>query len=129
MKQELIFDNETHYKDKKLDTSNEVTFKRFPAVLRYFIQSQHNMIYQKVKTSVNKRFGEEGLKSLVKTSGFRSDLVNRTVGGVPSSLHLYGCAIDFKKVGIFKNQPIPVCESLEVIDSGKCWHIQIKRFS
>lgn len=34
------------------------------------------------------------LHGLTVTSGFRSEEVNRKVGGAPNSAHLYGCALD-----------------------------------
>ena len=69
----------------------------------------------------------EGVEHLVKTSGFRSHSVNARHNGVVDSLHLWGCAADFRKSGLFQNQSIPVCCDLQCIDSGDCWHIQFKR--
>lgn len=63
----------------------------------------------------------------LKLPGFRSASTNSRVGGVSDSLHLFGCAVDFAKKGIFKDVPIPVCCELQCIDSGDCWHIQLKR--
>lgn len=127
MKQNLCYDNETKYPQSSMDSENEKVFNRFPSSLKYFIQSQHQLIYEKVKTMVIKEFGQDGLKSLVKSSGFRAPRLNNYVGGLHDSLHIWGCAIDFRKVGIFKDKPIPVCVNLECIDSGKCWHVQLKR--
>lgn len=106
---------------------NERAFNRLPNVLKYFIQSEHKILIDKVKNNVRNKFGEEGLKSLVKSSGFRAYQTNNRHNGVPDSLHLVGLAADFLKVGIFKDKPIPVCCNLQCIDSGKCWHIQFKR--
>lgn len=127
MKQNLCYDNETKYAQSSMDSENEKVFNRFPASLKYFIESQHKLIYEKVKTMVIKEFGQDGLKSLVKSSGFRAPRLNNYVGGVFDSLHIWGCAIDFRKVGIFKDKPIPVCSSLQCLDSGSCWHVQLKR--
>lgn len=106
---------------------NSSAFKAFPKILQYFIVSQQNVLYGKVEAAVRKKYGQSGVDSLVKTSGFRSRLTNSRHNGVFDSLHLYGLAIDFAKKGIFKTVPIPVCCNLQVIDSGDCWHIQIKR--
>ena len=110
-----------------MDFENERVFQRLPPVIKYFIESQHKLIYEKVKTMVLKKYGENGIKCLVKSSGFRAPSLNAYVGGVSDSLHLWGCAIDFLKVGIFKDRPIPICNTLQIIDSGKCWHVQIRR--
>lgn len=109
--------------------SNKEAFERLPVSLRYFIHSQQNLLVDKVVRKVRSIYGEDGLKCLRKTSGFRSIQTNRRVGGVADSLHLFGCAVDFAKDGIFKEKPIPVCCNLECIDSGSCWHIQFKRGS
>lgn len=106
---------------------NKEAWNRLPNILRYFISSQQSSLYQRVKRKVVEKYGENGLKSLVKTSGYRSHAVNSRVGGVTDSLHLYGCAIDFGMVGIFKDNPIPVCCELECIKSKNCWHVQFKR--
>ncbi len=106
---------------------NEKAFNKLPVSLKFFISSTQKMIYDKVSKNVELKYGKSGLKDLLKTSGFRSISVNSRVGGVVDSLHLYGCAIDFAKIGIFKNKPIPVCCELQLIDSGKCWHVQLKR--
>ena len=106
---------------------NKRAFDKLPVALRYFIHSTQSMIVDKVVRRVTEKYGEDGVKSLRKTSGFRAFSVNNRVGGVVDSLHLFGCAVDFAKDGIFKNKPIPVCCNLECIDSGVCWHIQLKR--
>ena len=106
---------------------NKLAFNRLPTVLKYFIQSEHKILIDKVKNNVRSKYGEEGIKSLVKSSGFRAHSTNSRHNGVVDSLHLVGLAADFLKVGIFKDKPIPVCCNLQVIDSGKCWHVQFKR--
>lgn len=106
---------------------NKAAFERLPVVLKYFVETQQRLLCNKVKNKVLSEYGEEGLNSLCKSSGFRSHRTNLRHGGVADSLHLFGCAADFLKVGIFKDTPIPVCCNLEVIDSGKCWHVQFKR--
>lgn len=106
---------------------NRKAWDRLPVSLRYFIHSQQNLITEKVSRKVKALYGEDGFKSLIKTSGFRAISTNKRHNGVADSLHLFGCAIDFAKVGIFKDKPIPVCCDLQCIDSGDCWHIQLKR--
>lgn len=106
---------------------NENAFNRLPTVLQYFVQSEHKILVQKVVNNVKQKFGEKGIASLVKSSGFRAHSTNSRHNGVPDSLHLVGLAVDFLKVGLFKDRPIPVCCNLQCIDSGKCWHIQFKR--
>lgn len=106
---------------------NKRGWDRLPTILKYFISSTQKNLYERVKNKVQEKYGQDGIDSLVKTSGFRSIITNSRNGGVPDSLHLFGCAIDFAKVGIFKNKPIPTCCELECIDSGKCWHVQFKR--
>lgn len=116
------------YNKEGLDgESNEKAWNRLPKVLQYFISSEHKILMSKIKNNVRSKFGEEGLKSLVKSSGFRSHFTNSRNGGVSDSLHLFGLAADFLKIGIFKDNPIPVCCNLQCIDSGYCWHIQFKR--
>lgn len=107
--------------------SNQKSWNKLPKILKYFISSTQKMILDKVERNIKEKYGEDRLKDVVKTSGFRSFDTNSRVGGVADSLHLFGCAIDFGKVGFFKDKPIPVCCELECIDSGKCWHVQLKR--
>lgn len=106
---------------------NKKAFERLPVVLKYFIETQQRLLCSKVKNRVLNEYGQKGLDDLVKTSGFRSHRTNSRCGGVVDSLHLYGCAADFLKKGVFQCTPIPVCCNLEVIDSGDCWHVQFKR--
>ena len=122
MNLEDVFDSEGQ--DGK---ENKVAFEKMPRILQYFISSQQKLLVERVKKMVVRRYGEAGLNDLVKTSGFRSISVNSRYNGVSDSLHLWGCAADFAKCGIFSSQPIPVCHELQVIDSGDCWHVQFKR--
>ena len=41
----------------------------------------------------------QSVESVIITSGFRSEDVNRAVGGSPSSNHLSGCAVDIRCAG------------------------------
>lgn len=122
MRNDDIFD-----KVGKDGEDNLKAWSRLPNCLKYFIRSQQNLLLDKVTRKVCELYGEDGIKSLLKTSGFRSIQTNNRNGGVADSLHLFGCATDFAKIGIFKDIPIPTCCDLECIDSGKCWHIQFKR--
>lgn len=117
-----IFDSEGQ--DGK---DNKAAYEKLPRILQYFISSQQKLLTERVKKMVVRRYGEAGLNDLVKTSGFRSLAVNTRHNGVSDSLHLWGCASDFAKCGIFSSQPIPVCPELQVIDSGDCWHVQFRR--
>ena len=47
----------------------------------------------------NNLYGE-GDDPIIINSGFRSAAVNKAVGGVPTSNHLAGCAVDIRCVGI-----------------------------
>lgn len=47
----------------------------------------------------NRRYGE-GDEPIVISSGFRSVAVNRAVGGVPTSNHTTGCAVDIRVSGM-----------------------------
>jgi uncharacterized protein YcbK (DUF882 family) len=116
------------FDDKGQDgIDNKKAFERLPTVCQYFVTSQQRLLCNKIKNNVVSKYGQEGLKDLVKSSGFRAHSTNTRVGGVVDSLHLWGCAADFLKIGIFKDKPIPVCCNLQIIDSGDCWHIQFRR--
>ena len=106
---------------------NKAAYEKLPQILQYFISSQQKHLVDKVRRAVEKRFGAEGVEYLIKTSGFRAQSVNARYNGVADSLHLWGCAADFRKSGLFKSSTIPVCCDLECIDSGDCWHVQFKR--
>ena len=47
----------------------------------------------------NKRYGE-GDDPIIINSGYRSPAVNKAVGGVPTSNHLTGCAVDIRVLGM-----------------------------
>lgn len=106
---------------------NEKAFNKLPLSLRFFINSTQRQIVDRIKKKVVEQYGEDGLKDLFKTSGFRSLATNCRHNGVADSLHLFGCAVDFAKKGIFKEKFVKVCCNLELIDSNKCWHVQLKR--
>ena len=52
-----------------------------------------------LRSEWNKRYGE-GDDPIVINSGYRSEAVNRAVGGVKGSNHLTGCAADIRVAGI-----------------------------
>ena len=74
---------------------NKLAFNRLPTVFKYFIQSEHKILIDKIKNNVRLKYGEEGIKSLVKSSGFRAHSTNSRHNGVVDSLHLFGLAADF----------------------------------
>ena len=47
----------------------------------------------------NKRYGE-GDDPIIINSGYRSEAVNKAVGGAPNSNHLTGCAVDIHVTGM-----------------------------
>ena len=52
-----------------------------------------------LRSEWNKRYGE-GDDPIVINSGYRSEAVNKAVGGVKGSNHLAGCAADIRVAGI-----------------------------
>ena len=54
---------------------------------------------EKLRKRWNDLYGE-GDDPIIINSGFRSPEVNKAVGGVPTSNHLTGCAVDIRCVGI-----------------------------
>jgi hypothetical protein len=52
-----------------------------------------------LRSEWNKRYGE-GDDPIVINSGYRSEAVNKAVGGVSGSNHLTGCAADIRVAGI-----------------------------
>ena len=54
---------------------------------------------EKLRKRWNDLYGE-GDDPIVINSGFRSPEVNKAVGGVPTSNHLTGCAVDIRCIGI-----------------------------
>ena len=52
-----------------------------------------------LRSEWNKRYGE-GDDPIVINSGYRSEAVNKAVGGVKGSNHLTGCAADIRVAGI-----------------------------
>jgi hypothetical protein len=52
-----------------------------------------------LRSEWNKRYGE-GDDPIVINSGYRSEAVNKAVGGAKGSNHLTGCAVDIRVLGI-----------------------------
>ena len=52
-----------------------------------------------LRSEWNKRYGE-GDDPIIINSGYRSEAVNKAVGGVKGSNHLTGCAADIRVAGI-----------------------------
>ena len=52
-----------------------------------------------LRSEWNKRYGE-GNDPIIINSGYRSEAVNKAVGGVSGSNHLTGCAVDIHVYGI-----------------------------
>ena len=70
-----------------------------------------------LRSEWNKRYGE-GDDPIVINSGYRSEAVNRLVGGVAGSNHLTGCAVDIHVLG--KEQAIRyACILLDIADESQ----------
>ena len=54
---------------------------------------------EKLRKRWNDLYGE-GDDPIIINSGFRSPAVNKAVGGVPTSNHLTGCAVDIRCIGM-----------------------------
>ena len=52
-----------------------------------------------LRSEWNKRYGE-GNDPIIINSGYRSEAVNKAVGGAANSNHLTGCAVDIRVAGI-----------------------------
>ena len=54
---------------------------------------------ERLRSEWNKRYGE-GDDPIIINSGYRSEAVNKMVGGAPNSNHLTGCAVDIHVTGM-----------------------------
>ena len=54
---------------------------------------------ERLRRRWNDKYGD-GDDPIIINSGFRSAAVNKAVGGVPSSNHLTGCAVDIRVAGL-----------------------------
>jgi hypothetical protein len=70
-----------------------------------------------LRSEWNKRYGE-GDDPIIINSGYRSEAVNKAVGGVAGSNHLTGCAVDIHVLG--KEQAIRyACILLDIADESQ----------
>ena len=70
-----------------------------------------------LRSKWNKRYGE-GDAPIIINSGYRSEAVNKAVGGVAGSNHLTGCAVDIHVLG--KEQAIRyACILLDIADESQ----------
>lgn len=113
------------YDDKEPWKSlHEKEFVKLPQPLRSAIEIIQHKIQYEVEQAVINQFGVEALKDLKPTSGFRSYAGNKKAGGVVNSKHLLGCARDFSRCGMFRNNFIHDTSNLRVIPS-KGWHVEL----
>ena len=70
-----------------------------------------------LRSEWNKRYGE-GDDPIVINSGYRSEAVNKAVGGVKGSNHLTGCAVDIRCLGIEQALRYAVI-LLDIADEGR----------
>ena len=54
---------------------------------------------ERLRKRWNDKYGD-GDDPIIINSGFRSEVVNKAVGGVPTSNHLTGCAVDIRCIGM-----------------------------
>ena len=54
---------------------------------------------ERLRKRWNDKYGD-GDDPIIINSGFRSEAVNKAVGGVPTSNHLTGCAVDIRCIGM-----------------------------
>ena len=54
---------------------------------------------ERLRRRWNDKYGD-GDAPIIINSGFRSEAVNKAVGGVPTSNHLTGCAVDIRCIGM-----------------------------
>ena len=62
---------------------------------------------ERLRKRWNDKYGD-GDDPIIINSGFRSPEVNKAVGGVPSSNHLTGCAVDIRVAGLEQLLRYPV---------------------
>ena len=70
-----------------------------------------------LRSEWNKRYGE-GDDPIVINSGYRSEAVNKAVGGVKGSNHQTGCAVDIRCLGIEQALRYAVI-LLDIADEGR----------
>jgi len=110
---------------------NRKDWARLSTQHKYFYTTIQKAMFDKIVKANLQAYGkeygyEEVEKSLRKSSGWRSPFVTQRHGGQINSRHHHASAIDILKFGIFAvNKPASCC-GLVLIDSGKCWHYQLK---
>lgn len=80
------------------EPSNCEAFKRLPVFFQEYITAKHADLRNFAFHILEKI----GYKPIF-TSGFRSVLVNKNVGGVSDSLHIHGLAVDLILIDIYNN--------------------------
>ena len=80
----------TSVKTKDGNIPSHVAIENLKRVCEWLehLRAQYNLLYS------------DGSHPIVINSGYRSEEVNRKVGGSPTSNHLTGCAVDIKVFGI-----------------------------
>ena len=98
MKKEQIINLSEHFSLRELTKTNtgienvpsEAQVKNLKRVCRWL---------ERLRKRWNDKYGD-GDDPIIINSGFRSPEVNKAVGGVPTSNHLTGCAVDIRCIGM-----------------------------
>ena len=84
------------------------------------LRSEYNRRYGRLSPdlSLQREGGEYKEEPIIINSGYRSEAVNKAVGGVAGSNHLTGCAVDIRVLG--KEQAIRyACILLDIADESQ----------
>ena len=98
MKKEQIINLSEHFSLRELtktktgieNVPNEAQVENLKRVCRWL---------ERLRKRWNDKYGD-GDDPIIINSGFRSAAVNKAVGGVPTSNHLTGCAVDIRCIGM-----------------------------
>ena len=98
MKKEQIINLSEHFSLRELtktntgieNVPNEAQVENLKRVCRWL---------ERLRRRWNDKYGD-GDDPIIINSGFRSPEVNKAVGGVPTSNHLTGCAVDIRCIGM-----------------------------
>ena len=98
MKKEQIINLSEHFTLRELTKTNtgienvpsEAQVENLKRVCRWL---------ERLRRRWNDKYGD-GDDPIIINSGFRSAAVNKAVGGVPTSNHLTGCAVDIRCIGM-----------------------------
>ena len=98
MKKEQIINLSEHFSLRELtktntgieNVPNEAQVENLKRVCRWL---------ERLRKRWNDKYGD-GDDPIIINSGFRSEAVNKAVGGVPTSNHLTGCAVDIRCIGM-----------------------------